>query len=141
MMLNDIELLNFLRQNVQMGVDGIKIVLDDIENKEFYDCLQDQLTEYGEIYNKADMLLDELGGEKENVAAAAKIAAHLSGKMKAITGSASKIAESMIEGTTMGVTKIIKHLNDFSGDVRVKELAQRLLTTEERNIETLKRFL
>lgn len=140
-MLKETEMLNFIRQNVQMGIDGIKLVIDDTDDKDFYTELDRQLTEYKEIYKTADELLKDLGGEKENVAAAVKIASHLSARMKTMNGSTSKIAESMIQGSTMGITKIIKHKNEYNGDSRVLEIADKLLKTEENNVEQLKKFL
>lgn len=140
-MLKEIEMLNFIRQNVQMGIDGIKLVIDDTEDKDFYTELERELTEYEEIYKTADGLLQALGGEKENVAAAVKIASHLSARIKTMNGSTSKIAESMIHGSTMGITKIIKHKNEYNGDGRVLEIADKLLKTEENNVEQLKKFL
>ena len=140
-MLKETEMLNFIRQNVQMGIDGIKLVIDDTDDKDFYTELDRQLAEYKEIYKTADELLQSLGGEKENVAAAVKIASHLSARMKTMNGSTSKIAESMIQGSTMGITKIIKHKNEYNGDRRVLEIADKLLKTEENNVEQLKKFL
>ena len=139
-MLTETELLNFVRQNVEMGVDGIKLVIDDISDADLSE-LHHELSEYDRIYNAADSLLEEIGGEKQDVKAAAKIAAHLSGKMKFMSGSTSKIAESMIQGSTMGTTKLIQHINDYSGDEKVLKIAEGLRKTEENNIENLKKFL
>ena len=56
--------------------------------------------------------------------------------------SPSKIAEMTIEGTTMGITKTIKHLKDFqSGGEQARELGQQLLETQEANVERMKAFL
>lgn len=140
-MLKETEILNAIRQNVEMGIDGINIVIDNVDDKDFYAELKRELKEYKEIYYEADCLLDDIGGEKSDVKATAKIAAHLSGKVKIRNGSTSKIAESMIEGSTMGVTKIIKHINDYAKDDRALEIAKKLLLTEENNIEQLKKFL
>ena len=140
-MLKEIELLNYIRQNIEMGIDGIKLIIDDTDNKEFYYELSREMTEYNEIFNEADSLIDTLGGEKEDVKAALKIASHLSARMKNLSGSDSKVAESMIQGSTMGVTKLIKHINEYNGDDRVLKIAERLVKTEEQNIENLKKFL
>ena len=35
-MLKEDEILNLVRQNVQMGIDGIKLVIDDTDDKDFY---------------------------------------------------------------------------------------------------------
>ena len=140
-MLNESELINFIRQNVQMGIDGIKIVIDDVKSKEFYDELKSELREYNEIFNEAEELADRAGYEKVDINAAVKIASHLSGRLRTINGGDSKIAESMIQGSTMGVTKLIMHINEFNGDQDVLKIAERLLKFLEGNIENLKQFL
>ena len=56
--------------------------------------------------------------------------------------STSHMAEMMVEGNTMGITKITKRLHEYDGgDQAVKELAEDLLKTEENNTEQMKRFL
>lgn len=140
-MLKETELLNLVRQNVQMGIDGIKLVADGTDDKEFHTELMRQLAEYEEIFSEADRLLETLGGEKQDVKAAAKIAAHLSARMKSLSGSTSKTAESMIQGSTMGITKLIKHINEYNGDGAALRIADRLLKTEENNTEQLKKYL
>lgn len=140
-MLNESELINYIRQNVQMGIDGIKIVIDDVKSKEFYDELKSELNEYAEIFNEAEELIDKAGYEKIDINAAVKIASHLSGRLKTMNGGDSKIADSMIQGSTMGVTKLITHINEYHGDNDVLNLAERLLKFLEGNIENLKQFL
>ena len=133
-MLNESEIINFIRQNVQMGIDGIKIVIDDVKSKEFYEELKSELREYNEIFNDAEELADRAGYEKVDINAAVKIASHLSGRLRTINGGDSKIAESMIQGSTMGVTKLIMHINEFNGDDDVLKIAERLLKFLEGNI-------
>lgn len=140
-MLNENELINYIRQNVQMGIDGIKIVIDDVKSKEFYDELKSELNEYAAIFNEAEELTDKVGYEKIDINAAVKIASHLSGRLKTMNGGDSKIADSMIQGSTMGVTKLITHINEYCGDEDVLKLAERLLKFLEGNIENLKQFL
>ena len=140
-MLNESEIINFIRQNVQMGIDGIKIVIDDVKSKEFYEELKSELREYNEIFNDAEELADRAGYEKVDINAAVKIASHVSGRLRTINGGDSKIAESMIQGSTMGVTKLIMHLNEFNGDDDVLKIAERFLKFLEGNIENLKQFL
>jgi hypothetical protein len=140
-MLSETEILNTVRQTTEMGVDGIKLIIDDTNDNDFHNELKRQLIEYDEIYKQADSLLDKIGGEKKDVKATVKIATHLSGKMKYMSGSTSKIAESMIEGSTMGVTKVLKLVHDCNSDSEAKKIAEKLVKTEENNIEQLKKFL
>ena len=57
--------------------------------------------------------------------------------------SASHIAEMMIKGSTMGTVQMTKRIHDLKdkGDQEAVELAERLLKTEENNIQQLKSFL
>lgn len=56
--------------------------------------------------------------------------------------SASNIAEMVIQGNNMGITKSLKHLNDYAGnDPEVRNLAEKLLETEQANVEQMKPFL
>lgn len=42
----------------------------------------------------------------------------------------------------MGVTKGTRHLNDYAGnDPRVRSLAEKLIQTEERNLNQMKKYL
>ena len=54
----------------------------------------------------------------------------------------SKIAEMMIKGSTMGITKNIKNIHKYdgmSGDIMM--LANKLVATEQDNIDQMKKFL
>lgn len=57
--------------------------------------------------------------------------------------STSKLAERMIQGSTMGTVQMTRRLHQFTGraDPALVELGQRLLRAEERNIQEMKRFL
>ena len=60
----------------------------------------------------------------------------------AIDDSRGKIAEMMIQGTTMGIVKTIRHLNDYQGDDGdARRLGERLLDTQEQNVERMKAYL
>lgn len=50
--------------------------------------------------------------------------------------------EMTIQGNNMGVSKTIEHLHDYDGDdEEVRQLVEKLLATEEANVEQLKPFL
>mgnify|MGYP000485997180 CR=1 FL=1 len=51
-------------------------------------------------------------------------------------------AEMVIQGNTMGATKSTRHLGDYAGGNReIRNLAERLLHTEEANAAQMKQFL
>ena len=144
-MINDMTMLNFIRQNTQMGRQGILDVLPKVENENstFTGALNRQRREYESIYAEADTMLRELGGQPENISAMSKISSQMMTTMKTMTDSSvSHIADMMIQGSSMGVTKIIQHKNDYDqSNPRITALADKLVKTEQNNIEELKKFL
>lgn len=144
-MINDMTMLNFIRQNTQMGRQGILDVMPKVENENnaFTSALNRQRREYESIYAEADTMLRELGGERENISAMSKISSQMMTTMKTMTDSSvSHIADMMIQGSSMGVTKIIQHQKDYDqSNPRITALADKLLKTEQNNIEELKKFL
>lgn len=142
-MLNNTDLLNHIRQTTEMGRDGIDMVMEYAEYKPFRDALQDQKTEYSKLYRTADTMLRVRGEEPQELSAIAKLSSELSSSMKTMRDhSTSKIAEMMIQGNTRGMTKSLQCLDQYDGqDKEVKALAEKLLRTEEANIEQMKPFL
>ena len=142
-LLNNTDLLNHIRQTTEMGRDGIDMVMEYAEYKPFRDALQDQKAEYSKLYRAADTMLRIRGGEPQELSAIAKLSSELSSSMKTMRDhSTSKIAEMMIQGNTRGMTKSLQCLDQYSGeDKEVKALAEKLLRTEEANIEQMKPFL
>ena len=56
--------------------------------------------------------------------------------------STSHIADMVIKGNTMGITKMTREMNQsLSGDPQVRGLGEELINTQRRNIETLKKYL
>ena len=137
-MINDMTMLNFIRQNTQMGRQGIMDVLPKVEyeNSSFTGALNQQMREYESIYAEADKMLGELGGQRENISAMSKISSQMMTTMKTMTDSSvSHIADMMIQGSSMGVTKIIQHQKDYDqSNPRISALADKLLRTEHNNI-------
>lgn len=142
-MLSESEMLNDIYQAAEMGQGGIRTVLPRAENGAFRQALEQQLAEYEKLGGAAEKLLRERGEMPKGANPLAKASSELLSAVKTMSDhSASKIAEMMIQGNTMGMTKSIQHLHDYHGsDAQVRELADRLLQTEEANIRQMKAFL
>ena len=142
-MLTEAELLNDIYRTTEMGSGGIESVLPRSEKGPFRAALEQQLKEYQNICSSAAEMLRARGQEPRGLNPVVKLSAEMAGAFKIMTGhSTSKIAEMMIQGNTMGLTKGLRNLHDYHGkDVRVRELAHKLLATEEANIVQMKKFL
>ena len=137
------ELLNHVHQTTEMGREGILAVMKYAKEESFRQALQQQLTEYEKLNSVCDDMLQKRGKQPEEVNPVAKVSSQLMSSMKLMNDrSTSKIAEMMIQGNTMGMTKSLQHLHDYQGeDERVRDLADKLLKTEESNITQMKKFL
>lgn len=141
--MDDKELLSCIYQNADMGVDGILKVLEGAHSGPIREALQSQLSEYDHIRSEAIEMLRQRGGEPASPSAMAK----LSAKMGAVENlmkenTPGHIAEMMIQGNAIGLTRITKRLGEYEGeDKAVRKLAGKLLATEQQNIEQMKQFL
>ncbi len=53
------ELLNFVYQNSQMGMESLSQLLEIAEDEELRSCMEKQLDKYREFHNEAKRLLQE----------------------------------------------------------------------------------
>jgi hypothetical protein len=141
--MDDKEMLNFIYQNADMGVDGILKVLKTAEGDPLRGALQSQLSEYDSIRSQAIRMLKDKGGQPEEPSAMSRLSARMTAVAETMMDSSpSHIAEMMIQGNAMGLTKITKRLGEYDGDDKaVSKLAGKLLSTEQNNIEQMKPFL
>ena len=141
-MKDDSTLLNHIRQTTDMGVDGIDSVIQYADGT-FRQALEQQRTEYNKIHSSADQLLRKHGGRPEDVSAFAKWSSELSSGVKTMMDSSqSNIADMMIRGNTMGVTKGMQTMRECNvSDTAVTSLANKLIATEQANINQMKKFL
>ena len=141
-MKDDCTLLNHIRQTTEMGVDGIDSVIQYADGT-FRQALEQQRTEYNKIHSSADQLLRKHGGRPEDVSAFAKWSSELSSGVKTMMDSSqSNIADMMIRGNTMGVTKGMQTMRECNvSDTAVTSLANKLIATEQANINQMKKIL
>ncbi len=142
-MTEEAKILENIRQNVEMGIDSINTVRKKVKDEQFLSLLDAQRNEYRDILNEAGNRLHGLGAPIESSNDASKMYAKVFSAAKTLVyASDSEIAEDMIKGTSSGITKITRHLNDaceISDSTR--GFAEKLVKTEEKNIEDLKKFL
>ena len=142
-MYNDEEILNFIYQNAEMGIEGIDKILSKTDDHRFREHLQGQHQEYKEIMQRAEQMLNNKHYPVKSKIPAAKVMLNTVSDAKTLfSKSPSKLAEMMIQGNTMGVVKMIKHMNDYEGnDIEVNRLAGKVIKMERTNIDKLKQFL
>ena len=139
----DVELLNYIYQNSQMGTVTIKQLLDIVKDTGFERQLQSQYDEYKKINDSAKKLLNENGHDEKGINAFEKMRTYLMINMQTLSDkSTSHIAEMMIIGSNMGVIDSIKNTRKYkNANPGILSLMEELQATEENNIVSLKAFL
>ena len=142
-MITETQLLNHIYQTAEMGVDGVRSVLKYANEPKLASSLNAQMNEYRKLQDTAEEMLRQRSREPEGIGTMAKMGSEMMAAMKTMTDhSATKIAEMMIQGSTMGVTKSLRTIRDCKlKDERVRDLADKLLKTEQANIEEMKQYL
>lgn len=137
------ELLNFIYQNTEMGVDSITEILNIIKDEDFKTHLRKQLAGYEKYQNEAKQLLHENGHDEKGIGMFKKIRTYLMTNMMTLKDpSTSNVAKMLIEGSTMGVTQATQNLNQYEhAEEKIIHLLKDLISFEEKNVEDLKKFL
>ncbi len=137
------ELLNYIYQNSQMGLDTIKQLTNVTSEPDFTNHLKNQLEEYEKINSAAKQKLHKCGCIEKDISGLTKTSAAMSIGMNTLTDKSPRhIAEMMIQGSTMGVIDATKNIKKYSGASQdILDLANQLCATEQNNIESLKQFL
>ncbi|MDP4145797.1 MAG: hypothetical protein Q8936_15130 [Bacillota bacterium] len=140
---SNIELLNYIHQNSQMGRIAVEQTYREVEDENFKQLLQSQINEYEKIYDKAEEKIQKEGGKAKENSPIRKIQSYIMINLNTINDkSPSHIAQLIIRGATMGVIDITKRIKEYREvDEEILELANDLLKFEQRNIEELKKFL
>ena len=141
--MDDEKMLNMISKNAEMGVIGIDAVKDYASSEKFKEELMNQRSEYNKIYKSAYSMLKDKGCDVSHPNAMAKMSTEMMSRMKTISDPTdAKIAEMMLQGSAMGVAKVIRNVNEYGGDnEQIRDLASKLRQTEELNIENMKRYL
>lgn len=142
----NIEMLNYIYQNAEMGVETIKQLIEvtrNLSNEEFKSILNSQYNEYKRILNEADNLIRVREKDPKELNSLAKISTYIVINIKTlINKNPDHIAEMIIQGSTMGIVDVTKRLNNYTdADKDIIKLANDLLMIEKGNQEEFKKFL
>ncbi len=142
--MNDhIEFLNYIYQNAEMGIVGIDDIITKVKDEKFEKLLQEQKSDYENICKEAINILKKYGKEQKELNKMAKMSSYMMVKMKTMNDcSTSNLAKMMMEGSNKGIIEITEKLNAYNEpDEEITALANKLLETEQNNLDDLKTFL
>lgn len=138
------ELLNFVYQNSEMGAISIDRLAEFSKDDKFLTALRDQKREYLSINAAARDALCRTGCDEKGLSGMTKIKTYMMIDLQGmIDPSTQHLAEMMVIGSTMGIIDAKKNLRRYEGEDlgEAQGLMDTLCNLEERNVETMKRFL
>lgn len=138
------ELLEFVYQNARMGETALPLVIGMVSRPDLRTALSGQLMEYRAISGEAKAEMQRRGAKPKEPGGMKSAAAEAALRLNTLADQSSgHIAEMMIRGSAMGTVQMQKRINAcrYSAEPETLTLAERLLKTEENNIEQMKAFL
>lgn len=140
----ELEFLNFVSKNAQMGVDSIRQLIEITKNENFKEELKKQFTEYESILKKTNEIIEKNSENIKSTSLLQKVETYLMVSVKTLLDkSPDNIAGMLMQGSVMGIIQIIRRLKQYKDkvDSSFLELGQKLLEIEEHNLEKCKIFL
>ena len=123
----------------------LRHILDATKDAEFSKTVSRQMQEYEKAFQVSGQMLKARHAPEEQKEAPmiSKWMAHMNINRKSMQDmQTSKLAEMLIQGSTMGVTSLTRQIRDYDGeDTEVLDFAKKQLKREEKNIDELKKFL
>lgn len=141
-MSKDAQFLNHIYQNAAMGTETLSQLIRITNDIPFRRSLETQLTEYQGVVDQAEKQLQVRHHKPEGLSGYAKASSTVMLKMNTLADKTpSHLAEMVIQGSNMGVIEITKEMKHADVDAEERRLAEKLLKTEQSNIEEMKRYL
>ena len=139
----NVEALKEVCKGVKMGMDAIEYVSNKVESEDFGDYLKHESSMYNNILDKVDDAFSNYGVEPNDASLGSKAMLWYGVQMNTLTDkSNSKIAELLIQGTTMGIVEGKRILNaNHDLDTDVKNLLTDFVKFQEESVESLKEYL
>lgn len=137
------ELLNFVYQNAQMGVNTMKQIIDLVEEGALKEYLRKQLVGYEEFQQKARKMLNENGCDEKEIGMLDRLKTYLMINVQTMMNRGEDhIAKMLITGSNMGIVEAVQNRKRYeNAEKEILKLMEQLQHFEEKNVEELKKFL
>ena len=140
---HNLELLNAIYKNVTMATHAIDSIHNKISDRKLTKLIDKQNKIYERITAECENLAGHINEDLTAINPIAKMTSSVSINMKTmINDETSHLADMLIQGTTMGITEIIKAVGEFrTASSEIKNVATELQHAEEEFVDSLKTFL
>lgn len=138
-----IKLLKECDAGAKMGIEGIKEVLDKVENENLKSILEKYLQDHKKLEDKIKGELDKFHDEEKEPNPIAKVMSWMKTNVKLIKGEHDKvIADLMTEGCNMGIKSICRYMNQYPNALEnIKKLCYDLVELEENFAKDMREYL
>lgn len=136
-------LLDKAYENVRMASYAIDCIIEKIQNPELAELLRKQNKFYLDTTTELENFSKEINHEPKDISPMLKGMSFMSIKTKTLMNNDSpKLAEMLIQGTTMGITDTLKANTEHpTTNETLKTLVERIVKHEEEFVDSLKTFL
>lgn len=140
------ELLLYIYQDSKMATTNLTTLLKTINNKDnkIKKTIEEILTEYEKYLKESEKLLKKQDIEPKEKSIIANFSSKMGIKSEiAKDNSDSRIADMLIKGLSMGSIDMQKKIDNFKDitDKKIIDLAKKLKSFQEKQIEELKKYL
>ena len=139
----NVDLLEKTYQNANIGITAIRSVLGKVTDEQLSSDLHKQLKDYRVLAGKSKCQLQKDGACPKKPSVYTRTM--MKGNIKLTTmfrNSDSRIAQMVIQGSTMGVTQMTRLLHaNKNADGASEQIAKEFVKREENNIEVMKHYL
>ena len=138
-----IKLLKECDAGAKMGIEGIKEVLDKVENENLKSILEKYLQDHKKLEDKIKGELDKFHDEEKEPNPIAKAMSWMKVNFKLIKGEHDKvIADLMTDGCNMGIKSICRYMNQYPNALEnIKKLCYDLVELEENFAKDMREYL
>ena len=140
---NDTNLLDKAYINVRMASFAIDCIIDKIENPKLEELIRKQNDFYLDTTEQIEKLCTELKHQPKDISIFLKGSSFASINLKSMMNNETQhLAEMLTQGTTMGITEMIKARTDFpTKNDDILKIVDSITGSEEKFVESLKDFL
>lgn len=140
---DSVKLLRECDAGVKMGIASINDVIDSVANPDMRQILTRGKKEHEKFETELGKLLEHWDAREKDPNAVAQVMSFVKTNTKLILNESDKtIADLMTDGCNMGVKSLYRYLNQYTkADNKIKDLARRIIYSEECILNGIKPFL
>lgn len=140
---NITKLIDAAYKNTRMASFAIDCIIDKIKDNKLEELLRKQNDFYLDTTEELEKLSQEYNHKPIDINILLKGSSFASINMKTMMDSTTAhLAEMLVQGTTMGITDMIKSQGEFPvNNAKLKKITNSIISCEEKFVESLKDFL